>query len=138
MAMGFAASTAVVVEFKDLRKMGMESFKKVDSFMKTYLDELDLYEVWETVVYDGDIADKTTKEAKLVYLINEFLVDFSKEHGVGISFYRHDKEENGSIYDGVDGYFFILDESTLYKPTSINKKLRKKLDFSYESWVEFS
>lgn len=135
MGMGYAPASAVVITIEEIQKLELNTFKKLEDYLVN--NEVSLIEVYDYIQTYDTSTETETNEGMATQLVKNFMKQFKKIHGVGIRPYYHDQEVDGSLYDSVNDWFFILNDEDLYEPTLTNKLLREKVNFSYESWVEF-
>lgn len=136
MSMGYSACFSEHIENAGLKKiLGKTDGRKVNQLLKA-IDSVSGNESHSDVVRwldDDDISFLSDRDAvttkpfiKIKKLWTAIKDKVKAETGLRLYINYHDKDNEGSDYDDVDGVFFDFAHNELYKPTKAFVELRKK------------
>ena len=136
MSMGYSACFSEHIENNDLKKiLGTTDAEKLDQLLEA-IDAVSDVECSSDVVCwldDDDIgflADRDSPTTEPFIRIKQLWTDIKDkvkaETGLRLYINYHDRENNGSNYDDVDGVFFDFSHAELYQPTQAFQDMRKK------------
>ena len=126
MGMGMAAASADVIEVKSIRKFCKDEY---DAFIGLVEGcELDMEEFARNAEYDLDDYDKDVVKA-----YKELCSAFENKTGLGLNVAFHNSEDEGDIYDDVDGIYWYVDG--MYELTPAGKIMEKYVE--RKNFVQF-
>lgn len=136
MSMGYSACFSEHIENDDLKKiLGKTAGRKVNQLIKA-IDKVSDDECHDNVVRwldeddTGNLSDRdaaTTKPFIRIHKLWTAIKDKVKaETGLRLYINYHNRADNGSSYDELDGVFFDFNHRDLYQPTQAFVELKKK------------
>lgn len=134
MAMGHAGYTAITLNVDRLELLQLKSYSNLKKVLE--LSEDEKYELHEAIEFD---RIKTLDESLMKYAdyVEEFRLEFFEKTGIKVYLGYHDKENNGDIYDEVEGLYFELDFGDVYQMTDEAIDLSRRAAFGFESFVYY-
>lgn len=141
MTMGYGSNFALVIEQEKIEAFNLSSYQEFIQALEkanVSLEEYGRSTESEDCIYDnnGDALDEDTMES-LDAIYKSFQDEFKEKTGVGIAIRYHDSGNSGDCYDEVDGVFFGLEFSDVYKMTPEAKELQDKTGFDLKFFVTF-
>lgn len=136
MGMGYSGASAIVIDTEKVEGMNLATYQN----LVNKLDEFDssigaLAQAIDREYYIEDLEDEENDE--LFTLYEAFKEEFKSVTGVGVELAYHDRQDDGSRYDQVDGAFFALDYRDVYELTPAAKKLKETAGFEEKYFVVF-
>lgn len=144
MGMGYSAFRADVVPDKTVEKVvGHNLYGKFTKAMENLPNFFSYYyDMTEDDIRGDDVDEEGAAEFDLLRARDEIQDEFREKTGMSIALCYHDQENNGDRHDGVDGYFWMVEEG-MWTVTEAYRKFKEKyvgncreLDISAECYVE--
>lgn len=134
MAMGYGSNVVITLNVNRLELLQLKSYSNLKKVLE--LSEDEKYQLYEAIEIEGI---KTLDESLMKYAdyLEEFKLEFLKKTGIKVYLGYHDKENNGDIYDEVEGLFFELDFEDVYEMSENAIDLSRKAAFGFESFVHY-
>lgn len=150
MSMGYSAASVVIIEEEDLEKLKLEElslfYQAVEDAGATvehvaavvrfqYYDNDDI----EAMYYEDDpTQDEALERTRPIIDAYEKLREaFKTRTGLGMFLNIHNSEDEGDIYDGVNGCFWELSFSDVYMLTPEAEKLKETIPFDIQRYVVY-
>lgn len=140
MGMGYSANLEIVINESEIKKLNIGSFNTFLSTLNKVGVTLDQFAQAEELLDElseivGDIPQQDEEELLTIY--SQFKKDFASKTGINIDLRYHNRLDDGDRYDEVDGAFFALEYSDVYKMSPEAKELAKTAHFDFASFVSF-
>lgn len=134
MAMGYSGYTAITLNVDRLELLQLKSYSNLKKVLE--LSEDEKYQLHRAIEIDGI---KTLDESLMKYAdyVEEFRLEFFKKTGIEVYLGYHDKENNGDIYDEVEGLYFELKFGDVYQMSDEAIDLSRRAAFGFESFVYY-
>lgn len=121
MSMGSMANFAETVEQDFVKKTCPKEFNAL-------IEAVDKDEDISIEALAIDIEDSPAEFNKEIRKAYKALKSaFKKKIGIDIRIAFHDSDDNGDIYDDINGVFWVLDFSSVYQMTPAAKKIKDKI-----------
>lgn len=139
MGMGYGCNFGMIISREEVIKVAPNEFKALEE----RLEELEIsMDALAQAVNHGDLIDDedvSDDDAKTLDSLWEKVADtFEKQTGIGLLLSYHSKSDEGDRYDEVDGAYFELSWSDVYKLSPEAQKLKEHgIDFGLKGWVTY-
>lgn len=134
MAMGYGGNAVITLDVNRLELLKLKSYSNLKKVLE--LSEDEKYQLYEAIeIEDIKILDESLK--KYVDYIKKFNLEFFEETGIKVYLGYHDKENNGDIYDEVEGLYFELGFEDVYQMSEDAIDLSRKAAFGFEYFVHY-
>jgi len=140
MPSGYSANHAWVIKWDKVKELIPNETKQLEEILETIDSDInDFCRNYDWGILENFISeiedDKKAEEIldKIQEIWNDLKEKFHEVTGLELDVNYHDQEDEGDIYDDVDGGFFTVDGVT--QLTEAGKKYEKDLTESY--WVNF-
>lgn len=141
MSSDYNAAMAVVIEEKDLEKLGLEELKlfymaldNVGISIEDIAHDFSLEDYSMSNVFYGPYEEKRD-EVNIAY--DELREAFKMKTGLTLMLNNHNSEERGSANDEVDGPFWSLMFGEVYQLSPEAEKLKQTAPFELKHFVDF-
>lgn len=135
MPMGYGAVFAVNVKIEDLEKLNMPTYQAFIEKLKAEGSNLDEYAHCLRHETEEKYEGKDIKGIHQAF--EDFRNAFEERFNMEIFLEYHNKDEEGSVYDEVDGGYFALNFKQTYRLTKEAENLQKELPFEIVQYVTF-
>lgn len=135
MPQGYGAVFAIQVKQEDLEKLNLKSYNGFMNELKEQNVDLDEFAFY--IRHEIDEPDDNIEMQKLHNAFNAFQEEFKQKFNMRIALNYHNKEEEGSYPDQVDGGYFALYFDEVYQLTDNAKTLNEKVPFDTVQYVVF-
>ena len=134
MAMGYDGNAVITLDVNRLELLQLKSYFNLKKVLE--LSEDKKYQLYKTVEF-GDI--KTLDESLMKYAdyIEKFKLEFFEKTGIEVYLDYHDKENNGDIYDEVEGLYFELNFRDVYQMSEDAIDLSRRAGFGFKYFVHY-
>ena len=134
MAMGYGGNAVITLDVNRLELLELKSYSNLKKVLE--LPEDEKWQLYETIEY-GDIITLDESLMKYADYIEEFKLEFFEKTGIKVYLGYHDKENNGDIYDEVEGLYFELSFGDVYQMSENAIDLSRKATFGFEYFVHY-
>lgn len=147
MSMGHSAVFSVVIEEEDLEKLKLEElslfYQAVEDAGATVENvaavvRFEDYDIDDMYYEDDPTEDEALERTRPIIDAYEKLHEaFKARTGLGLFLNIHNSEDEGDIYDDVNGCFWELSFSDVYMLTPEAEKLQETIPFDIQHYVVY-